>query len=66
MSTNLFDIVFAELLRLEIGNAARELEERHAAGAGGAGDRRDRLAAAAAEAYRSAVHAVGRLPINAG
>jgi hypothetical protein len=65
MSSNLFDIVFAELLRLEIRTAARELDERYPDGGRASGDRSERLAAAAADAYRAAVHAVGGLPINA-
>jgi hypothetical protein len=65
MSSNLFDIVFAELLRLELRDAARELDEHHPDGGRAAGDRNEKLAAAAAAAYRAAVHAVGRLPINA-
>ena len=65
MSSNLFDIVFAELLRLELRHAARELDERYPDGGRAAGDRNEKLAAAAADAYRAAVHAVGSLPINA-
>lgn len=65
MTSNLFEIVFAELLRVEIGSVASELDARSPDGGRSSGERQERFAAAAADAYRAAVHAVGTLPINA-
>lgn len=64
MATDPFDIVFAEFLRAELAVVLHELDEHYVDGGRASGARDERLAAATAEAYRAALHAVSKLPVN--
>lgn len=61
MTTKMLEIVFAELLRLEIGAAAEDLAQTYADGGRASGERVKRLTIATADAYREATHAVAHL-----
>ena len=64
MSSDPFNLVFAEFLRIEVAAAVSELEEHYQDGGRVSGARDERLAEATADAYRTAMYAVGKLPIN--
>ena len=64
VSSDPFNIVFAEFLRIEVAAAVSELEEHYQDGGRASGARDERLAEATADAYRAAMYAVGKLPIN--
>ena len=64
MPSDPFNIVFAEFLRVEVAAVVTELEKHYQDGGRVSGARNERLAEATADAYRAAIYAVGKLPIN--